>query len=165
MKRRGGMEGLSALVMRVYPGKSKEELETVRVFSVWVKTMSVRIVKNARPVRLSRGVLTVHTTNGAWASSLSLESEALLAKLQRKAPRGSLRKLVFRPGPMPDAEAPLPPDPESEPSTPAEELPEEIARELARIQSDSVRTAVAKAASAGLGRPGAKKKPTGHRLP
>jgi hypothetical protein len=152
------MSDLSSLVMRAYPGRSKEEIDTVRTFGAWAKALSPRIVKNARPVRLSRGLLTVHTSTGAWASSLQLESESLLTKLRARLPGVPLRKLIFRMGPLPDAEAPRPPDPEIEQGIPAEELPDDVARELARIQHDGVRAAVAKAAAAGLGTPGARKK-------
>lgn len=145
------MEGLSALVLKVYPGKSKEELEAVRAFGAWMKVLSPRIVKNARPVRLDRGVLTVHTTTSTWANSLQLESESLIAKIARRAPGVRLRKLVFRVGALPEVEPPTPLDPEPEPALAATVLPDDVARELARIGNDGVRDAVAKAAAAGLG--------------
>lgn len=152
------MEGLGALVLKAFPGKSKEELEAVRMFGAWMKALSPRIVSNARPVRLERGVLTVHTTTSTWANSLQLESESLIAKLAHKAPGVRLRKLVFRVGTLPDVDPPTALEPEHEPGIPAEALPDDIARELARIGHDGVRAAVAKAAAAGLGAPGARKR-------
>lgn len=145
------MENLSALVARVYPGRSREELDAVRAFGAYMRALSPRILRNARPVKLARGVLIVHTSNSAWANSLQLESESLLAKLKRGAPDAKIRKLVFRAGPLPDAALPLPHTPlVANAGIPLKELPGEIARELARIHDDELREAVAKAASVGL---------------
>jgi hypothetical protein len=151
MRRRGSMEGLSSLLMKAYPGKSKEELQAVRVFGAWSKALSTRIVHNAQPVKLFKGALTVHTATSAWANSLQLESDALLQALQRKAPEVKLRKLFFRVGPLPNAATLLEPEPEAEAVTPAAHLPDDIARELARISDDTLREVVARAAAAGLG--------------
>jgi hypothetical protein len=149
------MENLSALVAKVYPGQSSEDLDAVRAFGAFMRALSPRVLHNARPVKLFRGTLTVHTSNCAWANSLQLESTAVLAKLKRTAPEIRVRKLVFRSGPMPEAAMPLP----HTPLLPAiglalRELPEELARELARIQSDELRAAVTRAASVGLGKGG-----------
>lgn len=151
MRRQGGMENLSALVARVYPGRSREELDAVRAFGAFMRALSPRILRNARPVKLMRGTLLVHTSNSAWANSLQLECESLLAKLKRVAPDARIRKLLFRAGPLPEAALPLPHTPLIQNrGIPLKELPEEIARELARIHNDEVREAVAKAASVGL---------------
>jgi len=145
------MENLSAIVARVYPGRSREELDAVRAFGAFMRALSQRILRNARPVKLTRGTLFVNTSNSAWANSLQLESESLLAKLKRVAPEAKIRKLVFRAGPLPDAALPLPHTPlVAHPGIPLKELPGEIARELARIHNDEVREAVARAASVGL---------------
>ncbi|HTU59355.1 MAG TPA: DUF721 domain-containing protein, partial [Polyangiales bacterium] len=92
------MESVSALVARVYPGRSREELDAVRAFGAFIRALSQRILTNARPVKLSRGTLFVNTSNSAWANSLQLESESLLAKIKRTAPDARIRKLVFRAG-------------------------------------------------------------------
>ena len=145
------MESVSALVARVYPGRSREELDAVRAFGAFIRALSPRILRNARPVKLSRGTLFVNTSNSAWANSLQLESESLLAKVKRTAPDARIRKLVFRAGPLPDAALPLPHTPlVMTEGIPLKELPGEIARELARIHNDDVREAVARAASVGL---------------
>ena len=149
-KRRGGMENLSVLVARAYPSQSREDLDAVRAFGAFMRALSPRVVRNARPVRLQRGTMTIHTSNSAWANSLQLESEALLAKLKRVAPDIRVRRLVFRSGPLPDAAAPLPHTPIVARSIELKELPHEVARELARIQHDELREAVTKAAAAGL---------------
>lgn len=151
MRRQGGLENLSALVARVYPGRSREELDAVRAFGAFMRALSQRILRNARPVKLMRGTLIVHTSNSAWANSLQLEHDSLLAKLKRVAPDAKIRKLVFRAGPLPDAALPLPYTPLVEnKGIPLKDLPEELARELARIHNDDVREAVTKAASVGL---------------
>jgi hypothetical protein len=147
------MEGLASLVRKAYPGKSKEELEAVVAFGAWMSALSPRVVKNARPVRLQRGTLTVHACTGAWASSLQLESEALLTALKRKVPAIAVKRLFIRVGVLPELPAPLRAEVEPEPGMPIELLPEDIARELAHIQNDTLRLAVAKAAAAGLGSP------------
>src|SRR3954447_15860426 len=102
MRRRGGMEGLSTLVRKVYPGKSKEELEAVVTFGAWMSALSPRVVKNARPVRLHNGTLTVHACTGAWASSLQLESDGLIASMKRKVPTLPVKKLFIRVGVLPE---------------------------------------------------------------
>jgi hypothetical protein len=153
VRRRGGMENLSALVARAYPGQSREDLDAVRAFGAFMRALSPRVVRNARPVRLLRGTLTIHTSNSAWANSLQLESEAVLAKLKRVAPDIRVRRLVFRSGSMPEAAAPLPHTPTVARGIELRELPQDVARELARIHHDAVREAVTRAASVGLAHP------------
>jgi hypothetical protein len=151
VRRHAGLENLSALVARVYPGRSRDELDAVRAFGAFMRALSPRILRNARPVKLFRGTLIVHTSNSAWANSLQLECESLLAKLKRVAPDARIRKLLFRAGPLPDSALPMqhvPLVPNG--GIPLKELPEEIARELARIHNDGLREAVARAASVGL---------------
>jgi Dna[CI] antecedent, DciA len=151
VRRHGGIENLSALVARVYPGRSRDELDAVRAFGAFIRALSPRILRNARPVKLMRGTLIVHTSNSAWANSLQLECEHLLAKVKRVTPDSRIRKLVFRAGPLPDAALPLPHTPlVKNGGIPLKELPEEIARELVRIHNDGLREAVARAASVGL---------------
>jgi Dna[CI] antecedent, DciA len=153
------MAGLSSLVHKVYPSKSKEDLEAVVAFGAWMSAMSPRVLKNARPIRLQRGTLTVHAINGAWASSLQLESESLLVALKRKVPGVAVNKLFIRVGPLPNVTAPLRAEPEPEPPLPIDQLPEDLARELARVHNDDVRRAIARAAAAGMGRPARKPAP------
>jgi hypothetical protein len=146
------MENLSVLVARVYPGRDRDDLDAVRAFGAFMRALSPRVLRNARPVKLFRGTLTVHTSNSAWANSLQLESTAVLAKLKRMAPDARVRRLMFRSGPMPDAALPAPHTPlPVDRAIALVELPEELARELARIHHDALREAVARAASVGLG--------------
>lgn len=145
------MENLSALVAKVYPGRGREDIEAVQAFGAFMRALSPRVLRNARPVKLTRGTLLVHTANSAWANSLQLESDGVLAKLKRVSPSVRVRKLVFRSGPLPDCALPLPHTPlivtrRIELKT----LPEELARGLARIHHDALREAVAKAVAVGL---------------
>lgn len=150
---RGELENLSALVMKFYPGQSREDVAAVRAFGAFMRALSPRVLRNARPFRLWKGNLTIHTSNSAWANSLQLEHDAILAKLRRVAPDVSIRKLIFRAGPLPEAALPLPPLAEAAPGVPLRELPDELARELARIHHDGLREAVRRAASVGLASP------------
>ena len=152
------MENLSALVTRVYPAQSRDELDAVLAFGAFVRAMSPRVLRNARPVKLSRGTLFVNTSNSAWANTLALESTALLAKVKRAGPNARVRRLVFRSGPLPDTALPLLalPDAEKPRGLPLSELPEDIARGLARIHDDALREAVKRAASVGLASPDSK---------
>lgn len=145
------MENLSALVAKVYPGRGREDIEAVQAFGAFMRALSQRVLRNARPVKLTRGTLLVHTANSAWANSLQLESEGVLAKIKRVSPNVRVRKLVFRSGPLPDAALPMPHTPlivtrRIELKT----LPEDLARGLARIHDDALRDAVAKAVAVGL---------------
>lgn len=135
----------------MYPGRSREDLDAVQAFGAFMRALSPRVLRNARPVKLFRGTLTIHTSNSAWANSLQLESVGVLAKLKRVTPNLRVSRLVFRAGPLPDAALPAPHTP-LEPAKRIElgSLPEELARELARIHDDTLREAVTKAASIGL---------------
>jgi hypothetical protein len=144
------MENLSTLVAKVYPGRGQEELAAVRVFGAFMRALSPRVLRNARPVRFVRGVLTVHTINSAWANSLQLESESILARFSRVAHGVRITKLVVRSGPLPDAALPIPPEDPPERSVALERLPEDVARALAGIHDDALREAVARAALMGL---------------
>jgi hypothetical protein len=147
------MENLAVLVAKVYPGQSREDLDAVRAFGAFMRALSTRVLNNARPVRLLRGTLFVHTSNSAWANSLQLESSALLAKIKRVAPDARIRRLSFRSGPMPEAALPAPYTPLPPREIELRELPEEVARELAHIRDDALREAVTRAAAVGLAEP------------
>lgn len=150
MRRRGSMEGLANLVTRVFPGRAPHERELLLAHSFWCRCVPERVVENARPAHLQRGVLTVHTKSAAWANTLQLESETLLRALRSRYPSCGVHRLVFRAGPMPALPLPPSPPPPKAPVVPLHDLPESVARELAHIRSDRVRDAVRRAASVGL---------------
>jgi hypothetical protein len=144
------MEKVATLVARAYPAREPAEIAAMRAFAWWNKAVPPKIVKNARPVQLRRGVLTVHTSTSAWANTLQYEAEELLASIKRHAPEARIKKLVFRVGLLPDMpviERPSKPKPKT---VPLVELPEGIARELARIDDDEIRDTVGRAVATGL---------------
>lgn len=151
-RRRGPPERVGALVERVYPKGGLDDAHAPRVFATWAKIVPARVYDNARPVRLRRGALVVHTATSAWASVLQLEGEGLLAALRARVPGAPVAKLVFRVGALPPAPPAAPKRPKLGALRPVTELPEDVARALARIGDDALRDAVARAAAAGLAR-------------
>lgn len=151
-RRRGKTESISTLILRAYPDHQPEDIPSPQAMTWWRKTVSKKILKNARPVRLSQGVLTIHTSTSVWANSLQYESESLLKAISSCVPEARVRKLHFQVGPLPE----LVFLPEEDPPTcsirPLTELPENIAQAIAKIKNDDVRDAVAYAAAAGLSR-------------
>lgn len=148
--KRGGLEPISRLIARVYPSREPADLAATRAIAWWSKGVSPMIFKNARPVKLSRGVLLVHTSSAAWADSLQYESEQILSSIRKHAPEAVIRKILFRVGPLPKI-APAPRQKKSPPPPlPLTELPETVARQLAAIADDQVREAVARAAAVAL---------------
>ncbi|MGD8861405.1 MAG: DUF721 domain-containing protein [Myxococcales bacterium] len=150
-RRKGSMQGISSLVSKVYPSGPPEEVQAMRLLGGWGKVVSRRVLENARPVRFRHGVLTVHTATSAWANALSLESEQLLARLRGRVPGVKLKRIAFRAGPLPEM-----PEQYVEPTRPdvipLRQLPEEIARALARVSDDGLRSALHRAASVTLAR-------------
>ena len=152
-------QALARLVAEVYPKDAPEDSVLHRLAACWASAVSERIQDNAQPVAYRGGVLTVHTTTASWANALSLESAQLLARIGARSGGVPLHRLAFRVGKMPDTpervrRAPPPPE-----LLPIDALPEESARELARIRSDGVRDRVAKAMAAALSVPKPRKKP------
>jgi hypothetical protein len=148
--KRGTLEAISTLVTRTYPSRVPEELSTLRALAWWSLTVSPRILKNARPVRLSRGVLTIHTATSAWANLLQYDSETYLAAIKKHAPEAKIKTIRFRVGPLPEMPVRSRKEKPTTPSRPLTELPEFVAIALAKIANDDVRDAVARAATAGL---------------
>lgn len=151
MRRDGGMKGLSSLVAKIFPTASPVDRQLMIVFAQWCRSVPERVVMQAQPVRVRAGALTVHTRTAAWANLLQLESESLLATLRARYPSCGVQSLTFRPGPFPDL--PIPRKEEAPPPTvrPLRMLPEELAVQLVRIRSDTLRDAIARAAAVGLG--------------
>lgn len=144
------MEGVAGVVARVMPGRAPHDRELIALNAYWCRSVPQRVAENARPARLRRGDLTIHTRSPAWANTLQLEGESLLRALRSRFPQCVVTRLIFRVGPLPDL--PLPPRPPPKPVhvVPLRDLPETVARELAFIQNDDVREAVRHAASVGL---------------
>jgi len=159
----GAPKSLSKLVAEVYPKDAPEDSVVHRLSGAWSTVVSERIQDNAQPVAYRNGVLTIHTTTASWANALSLESTQLLVRLGARMPGLRLSRLSFRTGKLPE----LPPRVRREPPPPdlipIDALPEELAVELARIQSDGVRDRVAHAMAAALAEAAPRKAPRGKR--
>jgi predicted nucleic acid-binding Zn ribbon protein len=142
---------LSDLMEKVRPKGKLDDPHTPRVFGAWASLVPRRVAENARPVQLRRGVLVVHTATSAWSNVLSLEGGPILAALHTRLPDVPVKKLLFRVGPLPPLK--LPPEKPAAPALPPlAELPDAVARALARIGDDELRASVARAAALGLRR-------------
>jgi len=151
--RSGGMESLGTLVPKVYPAEQPEEARAMRLFGAWHKVVSERIWRNARPVAFRQGVLTVHTTTAAWANALTFESARIISKLRMRVADVAVQRVAFRMGKLPDVPEPIRPQPPPPLLCPLSELPEPVARELARIVNDGLRETVARAVATCLAEP------------
>src|SRR5688572_18970909 len=154
---------LGGVLSRVYPSREPEELEAIRVFGWWDRAVPPRVAKNARPVSLRGGILTVHAATSTWAADLDFLRPQLLTSVQRHAPSAKVTEIRIRVGRLPDlpARAPIP---ETVEIRPLEQLPDEIARALAAVPDDAVRDAIAAAAAISLAprppkRPGKRNRP------
>lgn len=152
-RRRGGAPtNLAGLVRAALPPRAPDDARVATVMGLWDRAMPPRIAKNARPVRLFRGTLTVHVATSAWAQELTLAKTDLLAWLNKRAPDAGVRDLRARVGPLTTA----PPtirreDPRPVEIVPLASLPEELARALSTIGDDAIRDVVREAASRSLG--------------
>lgn len=144
---------LSDLLPKVYPGKEPDDVRVIRAFQWWEKAVPPRVLANARPVRISRGVLTIHTATSVWANELKMLEPQLLESLHRRSPKAGVRSLRIKVGPLPPMPISTRRERRQTPVVPVTALPEELARALAGVADDSVREAVAMAAGISLGRP------------
>lgn len=135
----------------MYPGKEPEDVRAIRAFQWWEKAVPERVLQNARPVRVSRGVLTIHTATTVWAHELEMLGPQLLESLQKRAPQAKVQKLRIKVGPLPPMERTTPRERHTTPVVPVTALPEELARALAAVGDDQVREAVTRAAGVSLG--------------
>ena len=143
---------LSSLIRSVYPAREPDDITAIRVFHWWKRAVPERVYRRARPVRLRHGILHVHTATSAWASELEYEKEQLLASLRRHAPEARVRALRFSAGPLPDLPVSTRPDRVLPPPVIVPPLPEGLARVLATIDDDELRSAIETAASMAIGR-------------
>lgn len=152
-ERRGGTPRPLADVLRaVYPSREPEEVAIIRVFSWWRRAVPARVYLRARPVRLSHGILYVHTASPAWALELDYMKPQLLAEVQKHAPEAKVKELRFRTGPLPELPSGSRPEPRRPEPVAVAILPENLARALASIDDDALREAISGAAAVGLGR-------------
>lgn len=118
----------------------------------WRNVVGDRLARRAQPVRLSRGTLTVHVVSSTWAQELQMMGDEFLHAIARRLPNLRLRRLRFYVGELP---LPLPPQDcvddraSAAPSASLKmtQLPEELARALASIHDDELRSIVADTAT------------------
>jgi hypothetical protein len=149
-RKKGKLESVAKLLKGVYP--APDQLEAAKVFAWWSRSVPPRILKHARPVRLSRGVLIVHVSSSVWANELHYLSEDLLTRLREHAPMSGVERIRFQVGPLPDIpkrprDAPPPPEPVRLAS-----LPDELGRALSRVHDDELRKKITEAARTSLAR-------------
>ena len=149
-RKKGQLESVAKVLKSVYP--APDQLEAAKVFAWWGRSVPPRILKHARPVRLSRGILIVHVTSSVWANELHYLTNDLLTRLREHAPNTPIEKIRFQVGPLPD----LPRRPEETPPPPEPvrlaSLPEELGRALSRVEDDELRRAITEAATTSLAR-------------
>jgi len=149
-RKKGNLESIAKLLKGVYP--APDQLEAAKAFAWWTRSVPPRILENARPVRLSRGVLLVHVSSSVWANELSYLTDDLLARLREHAPTSRVERIRFKVGPLPDLPkrepaASPPPQPVRLAS-----LPEELGRALSRVHDDALRKTITEAATTSLAR-------------
>ena len=149
-RKKGKLESVAKLLKSVYP--APDQLETAKVFAWWSRSVPPRILKHARPVRLSRGVLTVHVSSSVWANELHYLSDDLLSRVRNAAPTSGIQKIRFQVGPLPDIPKRLQIPPTPAPPVRLASLPEELGRALSRVEDDGLRKAIAEAATTSLAR-------------
>ena len=145
-KRKGHLEPIGKLLNHAYP--SKRRYDAVRVFHAWSQCVSPRVLKNARPVFLKDGVLTVNVTTSVWVQELHYMHADLLRQLHRVVHKGMVHQINFKVGPLPD----LPVRSKKKRATKSapvslSELGEPLARALGRIDDDGLRNLIARAAT------------------
>jgi len=150
--RRAQPRPLRDLVPAAYPSREPAEVKAIRAFAWWEKAVPRRVAENARPVKIERGVLIVHTRSHVWANELVYLKQDLLERLQSVEPRSGVRDIRVRVGKMPPIPPPIEVVRPKPPVIPVEALPEELARALAAVGDDDVREALHDAASVGLAR-------------
>jgi hypothetical protein len=67
-----------------------------RLAEIWVETVGAEVAANAKPVQLRDGRLVVTTSSSAWAQTLQLMSEIVIARLNERLGDGAITRAVFR---------------------------------------------------------------------
>jgi Dna[CI] antecedent, DciA len=117
------------------------------IVEAWPEAVGPEIARNAWPARLGRdGSLRVHTADSVWAFELGTRAEEIRARLGEAAPA----KLVFAPGPLPEAPLELGAEVRRSVARPTEKHLAEAASLVRGIRDENLRKIVAKAAAASL---------------
>lgn len=149
-RRYGRPVPLGSVLGEIYPDRAS--WPTIRAMQAWVRGLPRRVVMNARPVRVSRGVMWVHVTSPIWSQELSLLAPELLARIRREPGAAKVTELRFRVGELPE----VPPGllltaPEPEEAPPPLEDPELLAA-VDAIPDDRLRALLLRTIPASLRR-------------
>lgn len=148
-RRRGGMATLAELLPRVIPHEPEDAI-LFRVMAFWERAMPHRMVRNARPVTLKKGVLFVHATTSAWAQEVTLRARDILERLRRGVPKATVKELRVRTGRLPDRI--VPPPQQEKRVVPLEKLPQALEVALENVEDPKLRELLAAAARTSLGK-------------
>ena len=79
-RRKGGMATIAELVPRVLSNEPDDAI-FFRVMALWERSFPHRMVKNARPTSLHKGVLSVWVKTSAWMQELRLLKDRVIADI------------------------------------------------------------------------------------
>jgi hypothetical protein len=75
-------------------GSSRDPARLLAV--VWPDVVGEEVAANARPVQLKQGRLVVSASSSAWAQTLHLMSEVIMARVNERLGAGAVERVVFR---------------------------------------------------------------------
>jgi len=150
-RRRDRPRLLVEVLSKEYPAPAQWPM--IRAFHAWSRALPKRVVANARPVSLERGVLIVHVTSPMWAQELTYLAPSILESIAKVPGAATVRSMKFRVAKLPDA---IPLDADS--TAPLAPRPPAVASDgvvdaaLTTIGDESLRKAVESAAAASRAR-------------
>lgn len=148
-RRKGGMASLAELVPRVLRNEPDDAI-LFRVMALWERALPHRMVKNARPTRLYKGVLYVNATTSAWAQEVTLRTREILDKVRRGVPKAAVTSMRVRTGRLPERIVPEPPVART--VIPLAKLPDALAVALENMSDPKLREVFDAAVRTSLGK-------------
>ena len=89
------MSELAGKALRGLAGPDREPL--LKVLAAWDSAVGERIAKVARPVRFSRGVVTVSVESPVWSQQLAMMAPSIVSALNADIGKDTVRELRFSP--------------------------------------------------------------------
>lgn len=89
------MSELADKALKDLAGREREPL--LEVLAVWDVVVGERIAKVARPVRFSRGVVTVSVESPVWSQQLAMMAPSIVSALNEEIGKDTVRELRFSP--------------------------------------------------------------------
>lgn len=153
-RKRGSGRGeatLAELVTR-FMATAPNDAVVMRLSAAWERALPARVVRASSPVKLTRGVLYVHTTTSAWSQEIVLMQNDLLARLRFALPDLTIDAIRARVGAFPKRNPiRVKPPPKFTPLAP-EELPASVKVELSYVSDERLRNVIRDAAAMSLSR-------------